>query len=137
MEEGDFELSKTTKPILRLERKYEVQAAHSLPATDESHKCHRTHGHNWIIELTVEGEVDTRFGWVVDFATIDQCFKPIFEMIDHQNLNTVSGLSNPTSENLCFWIADRIKPSLPANLDLVKVTVQENTRSKAIHKCKS
>ena len=130
-------MSKATKPILRLERKYEVQAAHSLPATDEFHKCHRTHGHNWIIKLTVEGEVDKKFGWVVDYATIDRCFKPIFEMIDHQNLNTVKGLSNPTSENLCFWIADRIKPSLPANLDLVKVTVQENNRSIAIYKCKS
>ena len=41
-----------------------------------------------------------RRGWIMDFADIKAAFKPLHEQLDHNYLNEIEGLENPTSENL-------------------------------------
>jgi 6-pyruvoyltetrahydropterin/6-carboxytetrahydropterin synthase len=60
----------------------------------------------------VSGEVDAKLGWIVDFAEIDRAFAPLLAQLDHNYLNEVPGLENPTSELLARWVIERVR--LPA-----------------------
>ncbi|HET6375770.1 MAG TPA: 6-carboxytetrahydropterin synthase, partial [Methylocella sp.] len=40
--------------------------------------------------------------------------------LDHNYLNDIEGLENPTAENIAIWIWDRVKVALP-QLESVKV----------------
>jgi len=95
--------------ITVISRTYQIEAAHRLPRVPEGHKCARLHGHSFRITLEIKGPVDPEMGWIVDFADIDQAWKPIHDTIDHRYLNEIAGLENPTSELLARWILERIQ----------------------------
>lgn len=99
---------------------FRIEAAHRLPNVPPGHKCARLHGHSFAVELHVGGTPDPHTGWIMDFGDIKAIFKPTYERLDHNYLNDIPGLENPTSENLARWIWDEIKPRLPA-LSLVVV----------------
>ena len=101
---------------------FRFEAAHLLPKVPEGHKCARLHGHSYHIRITIEGEVDPKTGWIMDFDVISQAFDPLLQQLDHYYLNDIEGLENPTSENLCRWIWTRLKPALP---ELTEVEVRE------------
>ncbi len=103
-------------------KEFQVEAAHRLPNVPEGHKCARLHGHSFIIRVYVEGPVGDHTGWVMDFADIKAAFQPLYQQLDHNYLNDIDGLDNPTSENLARWIWQKLKPALPA---LSRVIVQE------------
>lgn len=107
---------------VRLVRAFSFEAAHRLIQAPPGHKCRRLHGHSFHVELVCEGEVDPQTGWLVDFADIKRAFEPASGALDHQYLNDVEGLENPTAENIAMWIWDRVKPALP---QLAQVNVAE------------
>jgi 6-pyruvoyltetrahydropterin/6-carboxytetrahydropterin synthase len=74
------------------------------------------------VTLHVAGEIDPRFGWILDFAEIDAAWAPVFERLDHRYLNEVSGLDNPTSELIARYILEQVR--LPAGR-LTAVSVGE------------
>jgi 6-pyruvoyltetrahydropterin/6-carboxytetrahydropterin synthase len=115
---------------LRLERSFRFEAAHFLPRVPPGHKCARLHGHSYQIEVSIEGEIDDR-GWVMDFAEIDEHVAPLVRMLDHQVLNEIDGLSNPTSELLAMWLWQRIALGLPG---LVEVAVSETTTARCVYR---
>ena len=94
-------------------KSFTIEAAHRLPHVPAGHKCARLHGHSFAIEVHVKGPVDPDLGWVMDFAEMKAAFAPLFERIDHRYLNEVTGLENPTSENLARWVWTELKPRLP------------------------
>jgi 6-pyruvoyltetrahydropterin/6-carboxytetrahydropterin synthase len=85
-------------------KEFTLEAAHRLPNVPTDHKCFRLHGHSYRIEIHVSGEATEPTGWIIDFAEIRDAFQPLFDVLDHNYLNEVEGLSNPTSENLAVWI---------------------------------
>lgn len=105
---------------------FTIEAAHRLPYVPAGHKCGRLHGHTFQIEVHVQGPLDPRLGWIIDFADIKGAFKPIEEKIDHHYLNEVEGLENPTSENIARWVWSKLLPSLPL---LTRVVVRETCTS--------
>jgi 6-pyruvoyltetrahydropterin/6-carboxytetrahydropterin synthase len=107
-------------------REFRFEAAHRLPNVPAGHKCARLHGHSFRVTVYVRGEVDANTGWVRDFADITRAFQPLLELLDHQYLNEVAGLENPTSEVIAGWIAERLKPVLPG---LSRVRVHETCNS--------
>ncbi|HYH79470.1 MAG TPA: 6-carboxytetrahydropterin synthase QueD [Longimicrobium sp.] len=111
-------------------KEFVFEAAHSLPHVPSGHKCARLHGHSFRVELHVRGPVDPHLGWVMDFAEIKKAFQPLYDQLDHNHLNVIDGLANPTSENLARWIWDRVAPELPA---LSRVVVRETCTSGCVY----
>lgn len=118
---GEFEIS----------RELRFEAAHHLPHAPVEHKCRRLHGHSFVIEVTVGGELREPEGWIMDFAEIDSVLSPVRSELDHRLLNEVSGLANPTSEELARWIWKRVSPGLPPGVRLARVVVRETCQSAA------
>jgi 6-pyruvoyltetrahydropterin/6-carboxytetrahydropterin synthase len=96
-----------------ISKTFRIEAAHRLPNVPPGNKCARLHGHSFAIEVHVKGPLDPELGWVMDFADMKAAFAPVFERIDHRYLNEVTGLENPTSENLARWVWNELKPRLP------------------------
>ena len=125
---------------VRLTRKYGFAASHRLHSralSDEENrrtygKCNNPHGHghNYVIEVLVGGEVDSETGMVVNMATLDEMVRTaVIERFDHTNLNLDPLFVNqvPTTENLTNAVFDVLKNALPAGkLDYVRVEETEN-----------
>ena len=114
-----------------LVRTFRFEAAHRLPNAPETHKCHRTHGHGYRVDVHVEGEVDPHVGWVMDFSEISRMVAPIIDELDHQMLNDLPGLANCTAEMIAKYIWDRLVESLSG---LSAVTVWESDKSRCIYR---
>jgi 6-pyruvoyltetrahydropterin/6-carboxytetrahydropterin synthase len=112
-------------------KEFSFESAHRLPGVPAGHKCARLHGHSFRCEIHVRGEVDREIGWIIDFADIAAAFEPLRKVLDHNFLNEVEGLSNPTSENLARWIWTRLAPALPG---LSAVVVRETCTSGCIYR---
>lgn len=110
---------------------FQFEAAHHLPNVPEGHKCGRLHGHSFMVRIEVTGEVDAHTGWVMDFAELKAAFKPIWQRLDHYNLNDIPGLENPTSEVLAAWIWQQLKLQLP---ELSAVMVKETCTAGCVYK---
>lgn len=121
----------TRSMIVQLEKTFRFEAAHFLPKVPEGHKCRKIHGHSFVVDVTIEGEVDPEMGWLMDFAEILDVWKPIYEQLDHQLLNDIEGLENPTSELLAHWLWQRMKPELPG---LIEIVVNETCLSRCRYK---
>ena len=111
-------------------KEFTIEAAHRLPQAPAGHKCGRLHGHSFQIAIHVAGPVDPNRGWITDFGDIKTAFAPLHFALDHQYLNDINGLENPTSENLCRWIWDRLQLSLPG---LSRVVVRETCTTGCIY----
>ena len=98
---------------MKITQAFAFEAAHRLPQVPTTHRCHRLHGHSYRVELQLDGPVDPISGFVVDFFDVEAAFGPLLRRLDHQYLNEIEGLENPTAENIAIWIFDRIKPMLP------------------------
>ncbi len=117
---------------VELTKEYRFEAAHRLPKVPPGHKCHRLHGHSFVIEVTVAGEVDEASGWLVDFGDITAVVEPLLRNeLDHRTLNDVPGLENATSEVLSGWLWRRLAPLLPG---LVAITVHETCTARCTYR---
>jgi 6-pyruvoyltetrahydropterin/6-carboxytetrahydropterin synthase len=74
------------------------------------------HGHNYILEVTVEGEPDQVTGMVIDLKTLkDVLDEQIVSVMDHRFLNAeVKPFDTmvPTTENIARLIWQRLEPIL-------------------------
>ena len=108
--------------IVDIFKYFTFEAAHRLPNLPATHKCSRLHGHSFRVELHLRGPMQGPENWVMDFADVKSVFKPIYEQLDHNYLNDIAGLENPTSEQICVWLYQKLRPLLPL---LSKVVVHE------------
>jgi 6-pyruvoyltetrahydropterin/6-carboxytetrahydropterin synthase len=116
----------TRSTVLLISRRETFNAAHQLrdPGLSEDEnrrlygKCANLHGHNYVLEVVVAGEIDQATGYVLDLKELsDVISRRVIEDVDHRNLNTdvpwLEGLI-PTAENLAVAFWERIRPELPA-----------------------
>ncbi|MGD0547099.1 MAG: 6-carboxytetrahydropterin synthase [Terracidiphilus sp.] len=95
-------------------------------------KCNHPHGHghNYVVEVLVGGEVDPETGMVIDMAALDGVVRSrVIERFDHSNLNLDPLFVNrvPTTENLSRAVFALLKDSLPAGkLERVRIEETEN-----------
>lgn len=98
--------------MMEIRKSFTIEAAHRLPNLPLGHKCRRLHGHSFNVEIAVGGPMDRDKGWIMDYGEIKQAFQPLYDLLDHNYLNEIPGLENPTSEILAMWIWERLKPEL-------------------------
>ena len=84
------------------------ESARKLPKVPEGHPCGNVYGLAFKLEIHVKGNMDPETGFVIDFGRIEAGIKPIYDQIDHNYLNDIEGLENPTSEVLVKWIWDKL-----------------------------
>ena len=65
------------------------------------------------------------------YAATGNHFSPLHAILDHNYLNEIEGLENPTSENIAHWVWDHLKSIVP---QLSQVVVQETCTSGAIYR---
>lgn len=87
------------------------------------------HGHNYRLEVTVEGEIDGATGMVVNIKTVaDVLAEKIGRAFDQKSLNDETPEFRdrpPTLENLLIAIRERLAPSLPVGAHLVHLRLWE------------
>ncbi|MGH2771724.1 MAG: 6-pyruvoyl trahydropterin synthase family protein [Actinomycetota bacterium] len=90
------------------------------------------HGHNYVLEVTVEDKIDESTGYVFDLKRLSDLMKQhIIDDIDHRNLNLeVTWLQgrNPTTEVLAEAIWQRLDAVLPPGT-LARVVVRETEKN--------
>jgi len=84
------------------------------------------HGHNYMLEVTVSGEVDATSGFVVDLKELkDTLEREVVSVYDHRHLNLeVPEFATviPTTENMAVAIWKRLDGKIPhAKLHRVRV----------------
>jgi 6-pyruvoyltetrahydropterin/6-carboxytetrahydropterin synthase len=118
-----------------LTRRYVFSASHRLHCDEMSvaenqsvyGKCNNPHGHghNYSVEVTVGGHVDSRTGMVCNLVDLDSfVHEKILERFGHQNLNTLAEFEHmvPTTENLCMEIFDILEEDFHhAEVDKVRI----------------
>jgi 6-pyruvoyltetrahydropterin/6-carboxytetrahydropterin synthase len=86
------------------------------------------HGHNYTLEVTVEGEVDPVSGFVVDLKELkDVVHRKVLDVYDHRHLNLEIPefkSSNPTTENIAVAIWKRLEGNI-RGAKLYRVRVYE------------
>jgi 6-pyruvoyltetrahydropterin/6-carboxytetrahydropterin synthase len=85
-------------------------------------KCEALHGHNWKVEVFLQGERLDEAGLLQDFGVVKARTRELLEEIDHKYLNELPVFSNqnPSSENLARFLFQRLAAAL--NRDGVKVS---------------
>jgi 6-pyruvoyltetrahydropterin/6-carboxytetrahydropterin synthase len=95
-------------------------------------KCANLHGHNYVLEVLVAGEIDPDTGYVLDLKVLSEVIaRQVIRDVDHRNLNTdVPWLSGriPTAENLALAFWERLRPELPDGM-LRSVRVWETDKN--------
>lgn len=129
--------------LVRATRRLHFNAAHRIYRPDWSDAenarvfglCSNPnwHGHNYELDVTVEGEVDPETGYVLDLAALKSLVgTSVVDTLDHRNLNVdvpwLAGV-NPTSENLVVAIWHRIVPILPQGIRLARLVLWETPRN--------
>lgn len=110
---------------------FSFEAAHRLPCVGPDHKCSRLHGHFFRVEVAICGEVDPELGWVMDFGDLAREAGRIIASLDHRVLNDITGLENPTSENLSRYLYDLISQAIPG---VTEITIHESPWSRCTYR---
>jgi len=124
--------------MVQLTRKAEFSASHSYwvdswSPEENQHvfgKCanRNGHGHNYTLEVTVEGKVDPVTGFVVDLKQLKEILEhEVVSVYDHRHLNhevPEFRTMQPTSENIAIAIWRRLEGKIPG-ANLLKVRVYE------------
>jgi 6-pyruvoyltetrahydropterin/6-carboxytetrahydropterin synthase len=102
-------------------------------------KCNNPHGHghNYVIEASVRGEVEPSSGYLIDMKDLKTVLnRQVVDDVDHRHLNIeVAWLEgvNPTAENLARAFFERVAPALPDGIELTALTVHETDRNSATY----
>ena len=136
------ELGRSSAAPLHIElgRRYRFAASHrlhteALSAEENARvfgKCANPfgHGHNYLLEINVSGDVDPATGMIANLAELDRFVeREVLSPFDHHSLNEdVEAFRGvvPTTENLCIEIYERLKKFPKAKVERVRVQETSN-----------
>lgn len=127
---------------MQVTSRYRFAAAHRLdtPALSPEEnrklygKCNNPfgHGHDYILDVTVDGPVDAD-GLVVNRAAFDRVVRSaVLDKLDHKNLNVDVAEFNgvvATTENLAMLVRDYLSAAWTLPAKLVRVRISETERN--------
>lgn len=125
--------------MLRMSRRVNFSAAHALWIEALSPERNRScfgpaatpepHGHNYVLDITVQGRIDPRIGIIVNIKEIDRIIRERFvSRVEGRLLNSALEAFRdcaPTAENLTACIVRLLGPAMPPLAPLVAVRLEE------------
>ena len=101
-------------------------------------KCENVHGHNYRVEVTVEGEQLDSIGLLVDFVELKRAMKTVIDYLDHQFMNDLDPFDkiNPSAENIAKYFHDRVRGEMKAEapIRVTGVRIWETDTSSAYYR---
>jgi 6-pyruvoyltetrahydropterin/6-carboxytetrahydropterin synthase len=108
-------------------RRLHFNAAHRLHNPSRSDAWNRDtfgpcnnpnfHGHNYELDVMVEGEIDPETGYVLDLGILKQIVEDeVLGQLDHRNLNLdVPWFRDriPSAEHIAVFVWERVAPRIP------------------------
>ncbi|XP_015435385.1 PREDICTED: 6-pyruvoyl tetrahydrobiopterin synthase, partial [Dufourea novaeangliae] len=136
------------RPIAYLTRKESISSCHRLHSNNLSEeenknvygKCNNYwgHGHNYTVEVTVRGPVDSVTGMVMNLSDLKLYMKKVLiEQLDHKNLDKdVSHFKNvvSTTENVAIYVFNELQKIMPNPGLLYEVKIYETDRNIVIYR---
>jgi 6-pyruvoyltetrahydropterin/6-carboxytetrahydropterin synthase len=99
-------------------------------------KCENPHGHNYRVQITLEGPQLDNIGLLIDFTHLKDVMRSIIKRLDHQFLNDIEpfGTINPSAENMAKYFYDQLTgqlKNLPPGARVSDVAVWETDTAMA------
>src|SRR5688500_14825325 len=91
------------------------------------------HGHSYVVDVTVRGDISEETGMLVDVARLDGILAlEVRDRFDQRNINLdvpefAEGKLVPTGENLARFIYQRVSANLDKSVKVTEVTVAEDS----------
>ena len=101
------------------------------------------HGHSYVCEVTVAGQIDPLTGFVMDLGLLDSILgDEVRNRFDHRNINVdvpefADGKLIPSGENLARFIYDHVGARLPDNVRIESVNIAEDRTLSATYRGES
>ena len=118
---------------------YEVTAEDTFAAghylRDYKGKCENPHGHNYKVQVTLQGRELDRAGLLLDFKDLKNVMKHVIDYLDHQMINDLEPFTrlNPSAENLAKYFYDetnvKLKQATDGRVGVKQVTIWETDTS--------
>ena len=104
-------------------------------------KCENVHGHNFRVQVTIEGERLDETGLLVDFIDVKNQMRAVIERLDHQFLNEIApfDVKNPSAENIAEYFYQEMMMGLagtPVPVQIQEVKVWETDIQSATYRPK-
>jgi 6-pyruvoyltetrahydropterin/6-carboxytetrahydropterin synthase len=99
-------------------------------------KCENLHGHNYRVQVTLEGPQLDPIGLLIDFTQLKHVVRDIIQRLDHQFINDLEPFTavNPSAENMAKYFYEEITSQLqdlPAGGRIKEVVIWETDTAKA------
>ena len=111
---------------------YEVKAQLSFSAAHHllnyDGECEHQHGHNWLVEAFVRGDILDKSNILVDFKRLKAELRKVLAYLDHQDINELPEFKNesPSSEIIAMFIYNKLKEKI---VQVSKISVWETATS--------
>lgn len=130
-------------PVIKFTLSAYFSAAHRLYSRCLSRKANRTifgkcnhiHGHNYKVQVTVQGQVSEETGMVIKSENLKLIIDKVINEIDHKNIDQDIDYfkTRPsTVENVSIFFWDRLHNQLPNTIKLTNITIYE-TKNNVAH----
>jgi 6-pyruvoyltetrahydropterin/6-carboxytetrahydropterin synthase len=124
---------------------FELRVEHSFSAGHALRQyvgpCANPHGHNYRVQVAVEGRRLGPIGLLMDFGALKRAVRAVCEPLDHVYLNDLAAFAevNPSAENVARYIYEQVSIVLAeaigaADVRLKEVVVQETDTAWAIYR---
>ena len=104
-------------------------------------KCANPHGHNYRVQVAVEGSRLNSIGLLMDFGDLKKALRAVCEGLDHVYLNDLPQFEtvNPSAEGVARYVFEEMAKMLSADLDqtgarLKEAVVQETDTAWAVYR---
>jgi len=136
-------ITKERPEMVQMTERFEFSAAHRLmsPALSDAEnravfgRCYNPngHGHNYELEVTIEGEPHAQTGLVMHVGELQRLVNEhVIDVLDHKHLNidcSEFATLNPTVENIARIIHEKLVPAFRGPAQLRRVRVWETPKT--------
>ena len=99
-------------------------------------KCENVHGHNYRVQVTLEGPQLDAIGLLIDFTELKRVIRNVIHRLDHQFINDLEPFTtvNPTAENMAKYFYDEVTgqlKGLPGGARVTDIVIWETETARA------